>query len=185
MGRDNVFARCDSLADVHLPKGLKSIGAKAFLGCKNIEQLELPKGITEIGSDAFFDCENLQELTIPSKVTSLREETFKDCSSLASATIPSTVTTIGSSAFIGCSSLKVLYYNGTSDDFDLTPAYKWLTENAHKYGFILRYTSDKREITGIVDEPWHWRYVGVETATAMKGTGLCLEEYLANAAVES
>ena len=75
--------------------------------------------------------------------------------------------------------------NGTSDDFDLTPAYRWLTENAHKYGFILRYTSDKREITGIVDEPWHWRYVGVETATAMKGTGLCLEEYLANAAVES
>ena len=53
-----------------------------------------------------------------------------------------------------------------------------LTENAHKYGFILRYTADKMHITGIVDEPWHWRYVGVEAAKAMKASGQCLEEYL-------
>ncbi len=66
----------------------------------------------------------------------------------------------------------------TKDSFAFTKEYKWLTENAHKYGFILRYTEDKMDITGIVDEPWHWRFVGVEYAEDIKNSGLCLEEYL-------
>lgn len=66
----------------------------------------------------------------------------------------------------------------TKNSFANTKEYKWLTENAHKYGFILRYTADKMNITGIVDEPWHWRYVGVEYAEEIKNSGLCLEEYL-------
>lgn len=66
----------------------------------------------------------------------------------------------------------------TRDDFANTKEYKWLTENAHKYGFILRYTADKQDITGIVPEPWHWRFVGVEYAEKIKNSGLCLEEYL-------
>ncbi len=66
----------------------------------------------------------------------------------------------------------------TRDDFANTKEYKWLTENAHKYGFILRYTADKQDITGIVPEPWHWRFVGIEYAESIKNSGLCLEEYL-------
>ncbi|MBR5438025.1 MAG: M15 family metallopeptidase [Clostridia bacterium] len=66
----------------------------------------------------------------------------------------------------------------TKDSFAFTEEYKWLTENAHKYGFILRYTEDKTDITGIVDEPWHWRFVGTEYAVDIKNSGLCLEEYL-------
>ena len=66
----------------------------------------------------------------------------------------------------------------TKDSFADTKEYKWLTENAHKYGFILRYTEDKTDITGIVDEPWHWRFVGTEYAVDIKNSGLCLEEYL-------
>ena len=66
----------------------------------------------------------------------------------------------------------------TRDDFANTKEFKWLTENAHKYGFILRYTAEKQAITGIVPEPWHWRFVGVEYAEAIKDSGLCLEEYL-------
>ncbi len=66
----------------------------------------------------------------------------------------------------------------TRDDFANTKEYKWLTENAHKYGFILRYTAEKQEFTGIVPEPWHWRFVGVEYAEDIKNSGLCLEEYL-------
>ena len=56
--------------------------------------------------------------------------------------------------------------------------YKWLDENAYKYGFIKRYPSDKVEITGINNEPWHYRYVGKDAANEMKETGMCLEEYL-------
>ena len=56
--------------------------------------------------------------------------------------------------------------------------YGWLAENAYKYGFICRYTSDKQIVTGFSPEPWHYRYVGVEDARAMYEGGLCLEEYL-------
>ena len=55
-----------------------------------------------------------------------------------------------------------------------------MAANAHKYGFILRYPDDKQEITGIIFEPWHFRYVGVEHATIMTDQNLCLEEYLAH-----
>lgn len=56
--------------------------------------------------------------------------------------------------------------------------YDWLEENAHKYGFILRYPADKTEITEVIYEPWHYRYVGVEAATEIRNQGVCLEEYL-------
>lgn len=58
--------------------------------------------------------------------------------------------------------------------------YDWLTENAYKYGFILRYPSDKAEITGIDYEPWHYRYVGKDAAKEIYESGQCLEEYLNN-----
>lgn len=55
---------------------------------------------------------------------------------------------------------------------------KWLAENAYKYGFILRYTSDKEQVTGYMFEPWHYRYVGRELAAEMHTTGVkTLEEF--------
>ncbi|MCQ2462569.1 MAG: D-alanyl-D-alanine carboxypeptidase family protein [Clostridia bacterium] len=68
--------------------------------------------------------------------------------------------------------------NGTDYDFDNTAAYRWLHAHAHNYGFIQRYPEGKSNITGVVCEPWHWRYVGKTAATEMHGTSLCLEEYL-------
>lgn len=56
--------------------------------------------------------------------------------------------------------------------------YDWLSENSCRYGFIQRYPAGKTEITGIGNEPWHYRYVGAEAARDMKARGLCLEEYL-------
>lgn len=55
---------------------------------------------------------------------------------------------------------------------------KWLKENCWKYGFILRYPLDKTEETGIIFEPWHYRYVGLEAAKEIMEQGICLEEYL-------
>lgn len=65
-----------------------------------------------------------------------------------------------------------------SAGFASTDEYKWLTQNASKYGFVLRYPDDKVDITGMIYQPWHWRYVGIEAATEMKNTNQCLEEYL-------
>jgi len=65
-----------------------------------------------------------------------------------------------------------------TEGFATTNAFKWLSENAQKYGFILRYPKGKESITGIVYEPWHYRFVGIYHANKIKESGLCLEEYM-------
>lgn len=62
--------------------------------------------------------------------------------------------------------------------FENTKEFRWLSAHAHEYGFILRYPKDKEDVTKIIYEPWHYRYVGVETAKKIKASGLCYEEYL-------
>ena len=56
--------------------------------------------------------------------------------------------------------------------------YNWLAQNAYRYGFIYRYPENKVAITGIANEPWHYRYVGVNAATEIYKREICLEEYL-------
>lgn len=65
-----------------------------------------------------------------------------------------------------------------SAGFSSTDEYKWLTQNAFKYGFVLRYPEDKTDVTGMIYQPWHWRYVGIDAAIEMKNNNQCLEEYL-------
>lgn len=65
-----------------------------------------------------------------------------------------------------------------SADFISTKEFSWLSAHAHEYGFILRYPENKTEITGVMYEPWHWRFVGKEAAAEMQKRGQCLEEYL-------
>lgn len=71
---------------------------------------------------------------------------------------------------------KGSYY--LTEQFENTKQFKWLIENAEDYGFILRYQQNKIDITGIMYEPWHWRYVGVEAAKEINKLGYCLEEYI-------
>jgi len=56
--------------------------------------------------------------------------------------------------------------------------YDWLAEHCWDYGFILRYPDDRVDITGIVYEPWHFRYVGTELSLELEALGLCMEEYM-------
>ena len=62
--------------------------------------------------------------------------------------------------------------------FEDTDVGKWLANNAYKYGFILRFPKGKEDITGVIYEPWHFRYVGKEAAKEITERGICLEEYL-------
>lgn len=59
-----------------------------------------------------------------------------------------------------------------------TPEVKWLYAHCHEYGFIVRYPDGKSDITKIIYEPWHYRYVGKEAATQIMEQGITLEEYL-------
>ena len=65
----------------------------------------------------------------------------------------------------------------TEEQADM-PAQRWLMENCWRYGFILRYPADKQPITGVIYEPWHYRYVGPDTAREIHEAGLTLEEYM-------
>lgn len=69
-------------------------------------------------------------------------------------------------------------YVSLDETFAQNPAYEWLVNNAHHFGFILRYPEDKTHITGYSYEPWHYRFVGVKAATEIFEQGLTLEEYL-------
>ena len=69
-------------------------------------------------------------------------------------------------------------YTKRNKGFAQTRAFKWLDANAANYGFIMRYPDGKTDITGVIYEPWHWRFVGVEAAREIAQSGECLEEYL-------
>lgn len=69
-------------------------------------------------------------------------------------------------------------FNMASDAFESTDMYQWMCENAEDYGFILRYPADKTDITGVIYESWHWRFVGINVAKEINDLGITLEEYI-------
>ena len=66
-----------------------------------------------------------------------------------------------------------------SQSFESKEAYKWLIAHCADFGFILRYPKDKEDVTEIIFEPWHYRFVGRYHASEMHRLGMCLEEYVA------
>ncbi len=70
-------------------------------------------------------------------------------------------------------------YTRLNEGFEKTEAAQWLFEHCAEYGFILRYPKDKTEITQIIYEPWHYRYVGKEAAQIIMNEGICYEEFVA------
>lgn len=79
------------------------------------------------------------------------------------------------------SGLCVDMHNRSSTDMSFagTEAALWLEANCYRFGFVLRYPEDKEDITTVMFEPWHFRFVGREAATEMHDLGMCLEEYCA------
>ncbi|MGN0334951.1 MAG: M15 family metallopeptidase [Lachnospiraceae bacterium] len=71
-------------------------------------------------------------------------------------------------------------YQKLDEKQEETAGYQWLTEHCTEYGFIVRYPKDKTDITGIIYEPWHFRYVGRDIAKEITDLGICLEEYIAD-----
>lgn len=76
-------------------------------------------------------------------------------------------------------SLDIFEKGYSSSNFAESDSYKWLLENAHKYGFILRYPKDKVNITGYAFESWHFRYVGIKAATYIYENKITFDEYYA------
>lgn len=75
--------------------------------------------------------------------------------------------------------LDIVTYKSGFSGFETTEEYAWLKDNAHKYGFIVRYPEDKEDITGYSFEPWHYRYVGIDAATYIYENDITFDEYYA------
>lgn len=75
--------------------------------------------------------------------------------------------------------LDIVTYNSTMNNFENSDEFKWLSKNAYKYGFILRYPKGKEEITGYSYESWHYRYVGIENAKKIHNENITFDEYYA------
>ena len=69
-------------------------------------------------------------------------------------------------------------FNSVETTFENTEAFSWLKEHGEEYGFIMRYAGDKQDLTGVIYEPWHWRFVGIKHAKEINRLGMCLEEYI-------
>lgn len=76
--------------------------------------------------------------------------------------------------------LDVMGSNLDYNQFEEAVEFPWMKQNAHKYGFILRYPKGKEHITGFKYEPWHYRYVGKKVAKEIYQENITLEEYLAS-----
>ena len=70
-------------------------------------------------------------------------------------------------------------YDRLDSGFENTDAFRWLKEHCAEYGFILRYPKEKTDITKIIYEPWHYRYVGKQAAQIIMSEGICYEEFVA------
>ena len=75
--------------------------------------------------------------------------------------------------------LDIITKGITGEEFDTTPEFNWLKNNAHKYGFILRYPKGKEYLTGYEYESWHYRYLGVDLASKVYESSLTYDEYYA------
>ncbi len=71
------------------------------------------------------------------------------------------------------------YYANMNETLESTALSQWMAAHSVEYGFILRYPKDKTDITGVMFEPWHYRYVGKEAAAYMTRNGLAFEEFIA------
>lgn len=75
--------------------------------------------------------------------------------------------------------IDIQTYGSNAKTFEEFDEFKWLQDNAHKYGFILRYPKDKEYLTGYEYESWHYRYVGIDVATYIYENNITFDEYYA------
>lgn len=160
----------DGVTDIAVTSGYRTYAyqQQLFKQYLNVEKLKIsPEAY------AFFGTEYIQSVYLDNGLTSLTEEDAIQVV-LSYSALPGTSE--------HQSGLCVDFVTSTAmlnENFENTEAFDWLSQNAYRFGFILRYPSDKTEITGYSYEPWHFRFVGREAATEIYFGNMTLEEFSA------
>ena len=92
-----------------IPRGIASIGDRAFYSCDSLTSVSISDSVTSIGDEAFSGCVSLTTVTIPDSVTAIGDSTFSFCISLTTVTIPDSIEQIGMNPFAACSKLKTIF----------------------------------------------------------------------------
>lgn len=110
------FQECESIEKICIPKGIESIGDRAFYRCTNLKQVIFPKqGLKKIGREAFY-WTGIQEIEFPNSLEEIGESAFLKSKMLEKAIIPPSVQKIGKWAFHGCGKLKSLEIQGEPEE---------------------------------------------------------------------
>ena len=113
----SAFGACGNLTSVSIPNSVTSIGYGAFTSCNSLSDLILPDSVTSIEGYAFAGC-RFTTFTIPDGVPYIGDNTFRYCGQLTDIIIPDSVTSIGEHAFLGCNALRLVYYSGTTEQWN-------------------------------------------------------------------
>jgi hypothetical protein len=127
------------------------IGKWAFSSCRSLTSITIPDSVTSIGDSAFSYCYGLTSITIPDSVTSIGDSAFSYCYGLTSVVIGDSVTSIGKYAFYDCDSLNIVYYKGTTEEWNtisISSANSKLTD-------ATRYYYSETQPT-VEDNYWHY-----------------------------
>ncbi len=114
------FQRNGIVTEITLPKGLKTMKAKAFLDCASLKKINIPSGVTKIEWSLFSGCKALTEITLPDGITEIGLTAFYDCSSIRKITIPKSVNRIRLYAFADCTLLDTCTIENNNITFDET-----------------------------------------------------------------
>lgn len=155
-----------------LKKGKKfaTIGAKKL--DEMIDACNAVYGSGKLWAQSTYRDYNTQKKLYENEVTRWKNKGYSDKNArIKAATIVAAPGTSEHNSGLACD------FNTITEAFANTKMYSWLLKNCTSYGFIERYPNDKQDITGIIWEPWHYRYIGVEVAKEMEAYDWCLEEY--------
>lgn len=110
---ERAFFECIRMKEIQLPDSIKTIGESAFCGCRALEGISIPEGVSEIAKGTFEGCSKLSNVHLPVSITKIGDDAFKLCSSLVSIRIPNGITEIGDRSFEGCFKLSVIEIPGS------------------------------------------------------------------------
>lgn len=163
--------------DITLLKNGQSVDSRIYRDLQDMMDAARSEGLSPLICSSYRTAEK-QRLLYEAKVASCMEESGsrKEAEKKAAEWVAPPGTSeheLGLAVDIVAESYQLL-----DKGQEETPEQKWLMEHCSEYGFILRYPTDKSDITGIGYEPWHYRYVGKKAAEEIMRHGICLEEYV-------